>query len=157
MNFRTNIALLFAVAVTACGSNDANQDKAAPAETDITVPPAPTDMIADANAGADNYEQLCAACHGAAGKGDGPVAEVLTTPAPDLTRIAARRGGEFPREELIRLIDGREQVDAHGSQQMPVWGYEFWIDAGGGAFSERKVAETLAALVDYIESIQVQP
>ena len=106
--------------------------------------------------GQENYERLCAACHGPAGKGDGPVADVLTTAPPDLTRISARRGGDFPRDELVRQIDGRDQIDAHGSQQMPVWGYEFWIEAGAGTFSERKVTETLEGLVDYLESIQVQ-
>lgn len=105
--------------------------------------------------GAENFERFCAACHGAAGQGNGPVAQVLSTPPPDLTRIAARNDGEFPREELIRQIDGRDSVDAHGSQQMPVWGYEFWIDSGAGNFSEREVAETLDGLVDYLESIQV--
>jgi mono/diheme cytochrome c family protein len=105
--------------------------------------------------GEENYQRLCAACHGASGKGDGPVSEVLTTPAPDLTRIAARRGGNFPREALKRQIDGRDQISAHGSQQMPVWGYEFWLEAGAGQFSERQVNETLDDLVDYLESIQV--
>jgi len=105
--------------------------------------------------GEENYQRLCAACHGASGHGDGPVSEVLATPVPDLTRIAARNDGVFPRGELIRQIDGRDRITAHGSQQMPVWGYEFWIDAGAGAFSERQVAETLDDLVDYLESIQV--
>lgn len=105
--------------------------------------------------GEENYERLCSACHGASGRGDGPVSEVLTMPAPDLTRIAARNDGVFPRDELTRQIDGRDRITAHGSQQMPVWGYEFWIDAGAGAFSERLVAETLDNLVDYLESIQV--
>jgi mono/diheme cytochrome c family protein len=108
--------------------------------------------------GGENYQRLCAACHGATGKGDGPVAEVLTTAPPDLTRISTRHGGEFPREALKRQIDGRDRIDAHGSQQMPVWGYEFWIDAGAsaGGFSERQVQETLSGLVDYLESIQVE-
>jgi mono/diheme cytochrome c family protein len=107
--------------------------------------------------GEENYERLCAACHGATGKGDGPVSEVLTTPVPDLTRITERNGGLFPRDALKRQIDGRDRISAHGSQQMPVWGYEFWIDEGAGAFSERQVAETLDGLVDYLESLQVEP
>lgn len=106
--------------------------------------------------GEENYDRLCAACHGATAQGDGPVSEVLTTPVPDLTRITARNGGVFPREELIRQIDGRDRINAHGSQQMPVWGYEFWVDAGAGAFSERRVTETLNDLVDYLETIQVE-
>ena len=107
--------------------------------------------------GAEDYQQLCAACHGPAGRGDGPVAQVLSKPVPDLTGISARNAGEFPSEDLMRQIDGRDRIDAHGSQQMPVWGYEFWIDAGTGQFSEAQVSERLAALVDYLESIQATP
>ena len=107
--------------------------------------------------GAEDYQQLCAACHGPAGQGDGPVAKVLSKPVPDLTGISARNAGEFPREDLMRQIDGRDGIDAHGSQQMPVWGYEFWIDTGTGQFSEAQVTERLAALVDYLQSIQTMP
>ncbi|MGI9330962.1 MAG: c-type cytochrome [Gammaproteobacteria bacterium] len=107
--------------------------------------------------GAEDYQQLCAACHGPTGQGEGPVAQVLSKPVPDLTGIRTRNAGVFPREELIRQIDGRDRIDAHGSQQMPVWGYEFWIDAGTGQFSEAQVTERLTALVDYLESIQLTP
>ena len=106
--------------------------------------------------GQENFERLCAACHGDAGHGDGPVAKVMSVPVPDLTRISQRNGGEFPREALKEQIDGRDRIDAHGSQQMPVWGYEFWIDEGAGDFSDRKVNEILDDLVDYLESIQVR-
>ena len=107
--------------------------------------------------GAEDYQQLCSACHGPNGQGDGPVAQVLSKPVPDLTGISTRNAGEFPREDLMRQIDGRDRIDAHGSQQMPVWGYEFWIDAGTGQFSEAQVTERLAALVDYLVSIQAAP
>ncbi len=104
--------------------------------------------------GEENFQRLCAACHGSSGQGDGPVAEVLSVPVPDLTRIAQRNGGEFPHEALKQQIDGRDRISAHGTQQMPVWGYEFWIDEGAGAFSEQGVSETLEELVDYLASIQ---
>lgn len=104
--------------------------------------------------GEENYQRLCAACHGESGHGDGPVAGVMSVPVPDLTLIRTRNGGEFPREELKQQIDGRDRIDAHGSQQMPVWGYEFWIDEGAGDFSDRRVNEILDELVDYLESIQ---
>ena len=104
--------------------------------------------------GEENFQRLCAACHGASGHGNGPVSEVLSVPVPDLTRIRARNGGQFPREALKQQIDGRDRITAHGSQQMPVWGYEFWIDEGAGAFSEERVSATLDELVDYLESIQ---
>lgn len=104
--------------------------------------------------GEENYQRLCAACHGSTGHGDGPVAEVLSKPVPDLTLIRTRNGGQFPREDLVRQIDGRDRIDAHGSQQMPVWGYEFWIEEGAGRFSDERVQVTLNELVDYLESIQ---
>lgn len=107
--------------------------------------------------GEENFQRLCAACHGDGGRGNGPVAEVLSVPVPDLTRIAARNGGVFPRETVKQQVDGRDRITAHGDAQMPVWGYEFYIDEGAGAFSEEGVAATLEALVDYLEGLQVGP
>jgi mono/diheme cytochrome c family protein len=104
--------------------------------------------------GEENFQRLCAACHGNNGRGDGPVAEVLSVPVPDLTRLRERNGGDFPRETVKQQIDGRDRITAHGSAQMPVWGYEFYIDEGAGAFSEQGVSATLDALVDYLETLQ---
>jgi mono/diheme cytochrome c family protein len=105
--------------------------------------------------GEENFQRLCAACHGSSGRGDGPVSEVLSVAVPDLTRITERYGGEFPRETVKQQIDGRDRITAHGNVQMPVWGYEFYIDEGAGAFSEQGVSETLDALVEYLETLQV--
>lgn len=105
--------------------------------------------------GEENFQRLCAACHGGSGRGDGPVAEVLSVPVPDLTRIAERNGGEFPQETIKQQIDGRDRITAHGSAQMPVWGYEFYIDEGAGAFSEQGVSDTLDSLVEYLAMLQV--
>lgn len=104
--------------------------------------------------GAENYVRYCAACHGDSGCGDGPVASAIARPVPDLTRIAARRDGKFPRQIIKNAIDGRWQIDAHGTQQMPVWGFEFWISEGAGDFSEPRVDRILDGLVDYLASIQ---
>jgi len=113
---------------------------------------AATDIVD--SAGAQNYERFCAACHGEGGKGDGPVAPALVGGAMDLTLIAARRGGEFPRDMIRNAIDGRFQIDAHGSASMPVWGYEFYVTEGAGNFSDKNVDVILDRLVDYLESIQ---
>ena len=43
--------------------------------------------------GKELYTKYCASCHGAGGKGDGPVGKMLTPPASDLTQIAKRNGG----------------------------------------------------------------
>jgi len=107
-----------------------------------------------AQSGEQNFIQYCAACHGEGGKGDGPVASSLEGGAPDLTQIAAQNNGEFPWKEVRSKIDGRWEVDAHGTQAMPVWGYEFWMDPDGGNFDEQGVLKILDGLVDYIQSIQ---
>jgi mono/diheme cytochrome c family protein len=72
--------------------------------------------------GAQLFKRLCSSCHGPAGAGDGPVAASFKTRLPDLTGIAARRGGQFPEERVRQIIDGRAGVAAHGAREMPVWG-----------------------------------
>lgn len=121
--------------------------------TAMTALPAFATEVIDSS-GAENFERYCAACHGENGKGDGPVASAIAKPIPDLTRIAARNNGKFPRQIIKNAIDGRWQIDAHGTQQMPVWGYEFWINEGAGDFSETQVNRILDGLVDYLASIQ---
>ena len=72
------------------------------------------------------FRSYCAACHGANGKGQGPAASALRHAPPDLTQIARRHGGTFPRERVKAIIAGQEQsFAAHGSREMPVWGPVF--------------------------------
>ena len=59
-----------------------------------------------AEMGEVRFQRYCASCHGFDGRGTGPVARVLRTPPTDLRRISARRGGDFPRGEVARKIDG---------------------------------------------------
>jgi mono/diheme cytochrome c family protein len=69
------------------------------------------------------FRAYCASCHGEDAKGKGPMATWLKVPPPDLTRIAARNGGKFPRERVDRVISGDETLPSgHGTRQMPVWG-----------------------------------
>jgi mono/diheme cytochrome c family protein len=105
--------------------------------------------------GEENFMRYCAACHGVSGRGDGPVSSAIFKKVPDLTQIAARNSGEFPRQQITNAIDGRWEIDAHGSRTMPVWGYEFWITSGAGEFSDLGVATMLSGLVDYLESLQI--
>lgn len=96
----------------------------------------------------------CAVCHGADARGKGPAAEALKTAPTDLTRIAERRGGTFPDAEIAQEIDGRREVLAHGSRQMPVWGNFLGTavaeDASGGEVAHGRVD----LLVEYLKSIQ---
>ena len=107
-------------------------------------------------AGSRDYQVHCAACHGVEGRGDGPVAVVLVTRPADLTRIAARRDGEFPAGEIARMIDGRLSVTAHGPREMPVWGRIFASLAPDTSTGEEVARGRIEALVEYLRSIQVE-
>lgn len=110
-----------------------------------------------ADPGRGDFMNYCAACHGVGGKGDGTVAEFLTINAADLTQMAVKNGGVFPRQRAIEVIDGRAQVSVHGARDMPVWGDWFKFEAdsdGAGAKTEKIVRERIDALVTYLESIQ---
>lgn len=105
--------------------------------------------------GRDEFARACAACHGADGRGGGPVAAELRTPPADLTVLAARAGGCFPREHVIGILNGEVRLPAHGSREMPVWSERF----GPGAFGATAAASIYArrrleAITDYVQSIQ---
>jgi mono/diheme cytochrome c family protein len=101
------------------------------------------------------YQRLCSSCHGVTGKGDGPVASLIKTGVPDLTRIAARDGGEFPTEDVRRTIDGRWDRRAHGARDMPVWGWQLYSASGADDAAERARTDSMIdRLVEYLRSIQ---
>lgn len=73
--------------------------------------------------GPDLFRAYCASCHGTDAKGTGPMVRSLKVKPADLTRIAARNGGVFPKMRIERIISGEEQpMSGHGSSEMPVWG-----------------------------------
>jgi hypothetical protein len=105
----------------------------------------------------DIYQQLCSSCHGVGGRGDGPVSSLIKIGVPDLTRIAARDGGEFPTEDVRRTIDGRWDRRAHGARDMPVWGWQFYDSSATNDAEERaQVDSMIDRLVNYLRSIQVE-
>ena len=76
--------------------------------------------------GSKLYKIYCASCHGEDAKGHGPMAVWLKVPPSDLTRIAARNGGEFPLAQVDRIISGEVAVlSGHGTRAMPIWGPVF--------------------------------
>jgi mono/diheme cytochrome c family protein len=104
-------------------------------------------------AGRDLFEFYCATCHGRDGKGHGPVAPALAAPPSDLTTLARRHGGVFPRarvEGFMRHDGDAPPQAAHGSQEMPIWGPIFrGLDA-----SDTRVRVRIGNVIAYLESIQ---
>jgi mono/diheme cytochrome c family protein len=104
--------------------------------------------------GAELYGESCARCHGPGARGDGPEAAETRVPALDLTLIAARREGVFPKAEVTEIIDGRRHVRAHGPSGMPVWGKEFLPDVSGGGPAEVVVRDRIQLLVEHLAALQ---
>lgn len=104
--------------------------------------------------GATLFARHCASCHGLDARGGGPAAASLRVAPPDLTRIAERRDGSFPRGEIGRFIDGRFEIDAHGTRQMPVWGRQFGASVPESGLAEELARGNIAALLDHLEAIQ---
>ena len=107
-----------------------------------------------AEPGAGLFLENCAACHGIYAEGDGPAISALAVPVPDLTTLAARHGGTYPAELVRAVVDGRSEQAAHGSRSMPIWGTEFWLEAGADDYANREVEARIQSLVEYLESVQ---
>lgn len=112
-------------------------------------PPAHVDR-GQALVGKHLFRSFCASCHGAQGKGDGSIAEMLRVAPADLTQLANTNGGEFPFERSMAIIDGRVKVDGHGTAEMPAWGDAF----AEISESEEDVQAKIGQLVHFIWSIQ---
>ncbi len=99
------------------------------------------------------FRIYCTGCHGSAGEGDGPAAARLTSPPPDLTRLARNNGDDFPREELARKISGLESSPGHTTGEMPMWGFSL-METGSDTDQRAAVDLKIRQLVRYLESIQ---
>jgi mono/diheme cytochrome c family protein len=102
--------------------------------------------------GSQLFRSYCASCHGAGGKGDGPLAANLRVAPSDLTRLAKRNHGKFDADKVRQAVDGRGPKEIHGGSDMPVWGDAF--KRAGEGYSEAKVKERIDALVDHLSSLQ---
>jgi universal stress protein A len=105
--------------------------------------------------GAEVFRTYCAACHGTAARGDGPLASSMNRKPANLTEIAKRNGGVFPSDLVFRTIDGRQPVRGHGGPDMPVWGDAFTRSREAG--DAVRVKQVIQSLVDYLESLQLRP
>jgi Cytochrome C oxidase, cbb3-type, subunit III len=100
------------------------------------------------------YLKFCAACHGEQGRGDGPVSSSFRVEVPDLTLIARRHRGTYPRDLVERIIDGRHILGAHGTRTMPIWGQDLSRAAIGDPDAEAGVRTVITRLADYVWLLQ---
>ena len=94
------------------------------------------------------FSTYCAVCHGKEGKGNGPAAAALSKVPADLTKISARNGGTFPGTKVKRYIEGLDELAAHGSRDMPMWGDLF------KSLSRDTAQIRVEALAEYLKAMQ---
>ncbi len=110
--------------------------------------------------GKREYDSNCIACHGKDLKGGAYVDFLKVTP-PDLTQLSKKNGGVFPLERVYAVIDGRQEVKAHGPRDMPIWGRDYQIKAGEHYVDinydpEAFVRGRIFALIDYLNRMQAK-
>jgi len=104
----------------------------------------------------NEFRISCASCHGVDGRGNGPIAKFLTPKPSDLTLLAKRNGGEYPFLKIFLMIDGREDVAAHGDRAMPVWGNRYSEEEAAkqyGPFGGKDVV--MGRILELVYSIQL--
>ena len=111
--------------------------------------------------GKREYDASCAICHGRDGKGGGSFAQMLHVSTPDLTTLSKRNGGVFPIVHVYNVIDGREEVKAHGTREMPIWGRHLTLRAAPEhddyAYEpEAFVRARILAVIDYLYRLQAK-
>ena len=103
--------------------------------------------------GKQMFLSYCAPCHGADGRGHGPVAIALKRQPIDLTVLTRNNGGRFPALHIVSVLQYGSEIPSHGSAQMPVWGPLFGT-MNQSAPSERELRIT--NLSQYLKTIQVK-
>jgi len=138
------IAGLLALLLAACASERSRVQQ--------EIVPSREQQIAE---GKRAYLRTCASCHGTDGRGDGPVAPTLRVRPTNLTRLASKNGGTFPRAHVEDVVTGASPITAHGTSDMPVWRITFGpTSSGAAAAAALRRRRWLNGLVDYLETIQ---
>ena len=111
------------------------------------------------DSGKIEFKSSCAACHGADGKGKGPLSVELKIAPDDLTVLAKKNGGVFPVNSVYQIIDGRRLYNAHGTREMPIWGFRYmpspYEAVNPSPATEVTIQTRILAIVDYLERIPV--
>lgn len=107
---------------------------------------------------ADEFRNSCASCHGVDGKGAGFLTRLFKGIDPgDLTQIAKNNGGVFPIDDVFQVIDGRQEVAAHGTREMPVWGDRYMPRCRDECDPDEERLHARARILElvyYLQSIQ---
>ncbi|WP_207101856.1 c-type cytochrome [Paracoccus shandongensis] len=112
-------------------------------------------QITDKAQARNDFNALCVDCHGATGRGDGPAAAGMVPRPVDLTRVAAKNGGTFPRLRVMGHIYGF--TPGRSESPMPEFGDlmdgpTVPYDAGDGI--PTPTPARLVALMEYVEAMQ---
>jgi mono/diheme cytochrome c family protein len=137
--------LAFLLGVGAAGFLNLETASATQQDIPVQLPPAYVPS------GRQMFREYCAACHGADGKGRGPIVPFFRGLPPDLTTLAKRHDGTFPETYVSSVLLFGPGSRAHGSIEMPVWGPIFReLDH----YNEAAVRQRIKNLCEYLESIQ---
>ncbi len=112
------------------------------------------DLIA---AGKREFRHSCVVCHGLTGRGESVMTtlNLLAVKPPDLRQLRKRNNGTFPFWQMYRVIDGRQEIMAHGSRDMPIWGDVFIRQEDGAIADDARAIGRILQLLYYLESIQL--
>lgn len=102
------------------------------------------------DSGAQMFKDYCAVCHGPEGKGNGPAAELLKTPPPDLRTLALRNNGRYPDDRVAATLQFGTSSRAHGTSDMPIWGAAFRSQDPGEHVSKLRIRN----LTEFVGSLQ---
>ena len=155
------------IGVNASGmAQDANQGKT---ELPKSNTPFAARWSQNIDLGEMEYLSSCAACHGLDGNGKGPLSAELKSQPADLTMLAKRNDGVFPVNAIYEVIDGRKAIKAHGTREMPIWGFRYTPSPNQAlgstasdqylnlSFDPELVARSrVLAVVDYLNRIQAK-
>ena len=158
--------LMIAAAITAFNVSGQAQDTQK-GKTESSNTPFGARWAQDNDVGQVEYLSSCAACHGSDGKGNGPLSVELKSKPADLTVLARKNNGVFPLNAIYETIDGRKLVNAHGTREMPIWGFKY-MPSPNQALSPTpadkylnssydpnvEIRSRVLAIVDYLNRIQ---
>ena len=110
--------------------------------------------------GKREYVSNCTNCHGMDGKGNGPYSDLLKKSPPNLTTLSKNNGGIFPMDRLYQSITG-DNIKAHGSRDMPIWGMEYRVEAANRYMEssydpDAYVRVRVLALLEYLYRLQIK-